>query len=165
MALAVAVIGAVATVAGTLYSNQQQKKAAKASQKQQELSSQRSRRQAIRAAQISRAQAVASAQASGSLSSSSAQGGIGSLSSQLGSELGFASQMSGLSQQISKAQSKAADFNAVAGLGGAMLSFGVNRGADFSTLFSPKPTTPAQAMSYAPASSLRPRSRQEGGFI
>ena len=44
-------------------------------------------------------------------------GGQASLSSQLGSNIGFAGQMSGLSQQISMAQSRAQTAGAVADLG------------------------------------------------
>jgi hypothetical protein len=44
-------------------------------------------------------------------------GGQASLSSQLGSNIGFAGQMSGLNQQISMAQSKAQTAGDIAGLG------------------------------------------------
>ena len=44
-------------------------------------------------------------------------GGQASLSSQLGGNLGFAGQMSGLSQEISMQQSRAQTAGAVAGLG------------------------------------------------
>ena len=54
-----AVIGAVATVGGTVMQMKAQKKAAAASRRQQDLSTQRSNRQSIREAQLQRAQAVA----------------------------------------------------------------------------------------------------------
>jgi hypothetical protein len=44
-------------------------------------------------------------------------GGQASLSSQLGGSLGFAGQMSGLSQEISMQQSRAQTAGAIAGLG------------------------------------------------
>ncbi|MDB4489295.1 hypothetical protein N9017_04185, partial [Akkermansiaceae bacterium] len=49
-------------------------------------------------------------------------GGQASLSSQLGGSLGFAGQMSGLSQQISMAQSRAQTAGAIAGLGSQVFS-------------------------------------------
>jgi len=158
--LAIAAIGAVTTVAGTVAQVGQQRKAAALSREQQALATRKSRRQAIRASQIQRAQSVASAQGAGVLQGSGAQGGIGALSSQLGSEFGFSTQMSGLSGDIGRAQSRANTFGSVAGLGGSLFNFGVNQGADFSNLFgsSPKPTSPAQA-GLAPSMSLRPVAR------
>lgn len=134
MPQAALVVGAVASVAGTVASYSQQRKAAKLSRKQQQVATRRSRRQAIRQAQIQRAQAVASAQATGALGSSGASGGIGSLGSQLGEALGFSTQMSGLSAGISSAQQKAATYGGIAQLGGTLFSYGYNQGARFSDL-------------------------------
>jgi hypothetical protein len=158
--LAIAAIGAVTTVAGTVAQLKQQRKAASAQKEQQALVTRRNRRQAIRASQIQRAQSVASAQAAGALSGSGAQGGIGALSSQLGSEFGFSTQGSGLSAQIASAQSKASTFGSVAGLGGSIFNFGMG-GGNLQGLFSNQasPTSPAQATSYAPFSSPRPVAR------
>ena len=128
-------IGAVASVAGAVTAYRGQKKAAQAQQQQQAVSTTRSRRQAIRASQIQRAQAIASAQGAGTLSSSGVAGGIGGLSSQLGSEMGFSTQMSGLSQLISSGLAQASRGQAIAGLGGAAMQYGMYRGATFADLF------------------------------
>lgn len=117
MPQALAVIGAVTTVAGTVMSYTAQKKASKAAERQQTLNTQRSNRQAIREAQIRRAQALNSAAQVGATGGSSIAGGVGSLSSQLGSGLGFSSQMTALSSQINKYQARAQLWGDVAGLG------------------------------------------------
>ena len=112
-------IGAVATVVGTVKSVQMQQKSAKLQDQQQKLQNRRSAIQALREAQIKRASAIASGATQGGLDSSSLNGGISSLDSQMGSGLGYASQMSGLSSGISKAQSSADLWNAITQLGGA----------------------------------------------
>lgn len=113
-----AIIGAVTSVGGTIASVSAQRKASRLQQRQQDLATRRSQRQAFREAQIRRAQTMASAQALGAVGSSAVAGGTASLGSQLGSSLGFASQMSGLSNQISMAQSRANTAAAVANFGG-----------------------------------------------
>ena len=113
----IAAIAGVAAVAGTAVSINQQKKAIKATRRQQGLSARRSQRQAIRESQIRRAQSQVQAGAMGVTAGSGLAGGQASLSSQLGSNIGFAGQMSGLSQQISMAQSRAQTAGAVADLG------------------------------------------------
>lgn len=119
-----AVIGAVATVGGTVMQYSAQKKAAKAAKRQQDLSTTRSNRQAIREAQLQRAQAIAAGASMGAIGGSALAGGLGSLGSQLGSGLGFSSQMSGLSADIEKFQQKAAMWGAVAGMGGTLFQLG-----------------------------------------
>ena len=104
-------------VASTAVSVSEQKKASKAQARQQGLSARRSQRQAIREAQIRRAQSQVQAGAMGVTGGSGLAGGQASLSSQLGSNIGFAGQMSGLNQQISMAQSKAQTAGDIAGLG------------------------------------------------
>jgi len=104
-------------VASTAVSVSEQKKASKAQARQQGLSARRSQRQAIREAQIRRAQSQVQAGAMGVTGGSGLAGGQASLSSQLGGNLGFAGQMSGLSQQITMAQSRAQTAGAVANLG------------------------------------------------
>lgn len=121
---AVAVIGAVASVVGTVASISQQKKAAAAQQRQQDLSTRRSQRQAIREAQIRRAQTMASAQGLGAMGGSGVAGGITSLNSQLGGALGYSTEMSGLSKEISVASTKASTYGAIAGLGGQLFQAG-----------------------------------------
>ena len=119
-----AVIGAVATVGGTVMQYSAQKKAAKAAQRQQNLSTQRSNRQAIREAQLARAQAIAAGASMGALGGSALAGGLGSLGAQLGSGLGFSSQMSSLSNDINKFQQRAATWGAIAGIGGSLFQAG-----------------------------------------
>ncbi len=116
-ATTIAILGATAAVAGTAVSIKQGKEASAATRRQQGLSARRSQRQAIREAQIRRAQSQVQAGAMGVTGGSGLAGGQASLSSQLGGSLGFAGQMSGLSQQISMAQSRAQTAGAVAGLG------------------------------------------------
>ncbi len=124
MGPAIAVIGAVAAVGGTVMAYSAQKKAAKAAQRQQELSTQRSNRQSIREAQLRRAQALAAAASMGAMGGSAVAGGIASLGSQLGSGLGFSNQMSALSADIEKYQGKAAMWGAVASMGGNLFQAG-----------------------------------------
>lgn len=124
MGPAALVIGAVATVGGTVMQYNAQKKAAKAAQRQQNLSTQRSNRQAIREAQLQRAQTIAAGASMGALGGSALAGGLGSLGSQLGSGLGFSSQMSGLSADIEKFQRRAATWGAVAGMGSSLFQLG-----------------------------------------
>ena len=116
----VAVIGAVATVGGTIMAHNAQKKAARAAQKQQDLSTQRSNRQAIREAQLRRAATIAAGASMGAMGGSALAGGLSSLGAQLGSGLGFSSQMSGLSAEISKYQQKAEMWGSVASMGGSL---------------------------------------------
>ncbi len=139
-----AVIGAVATVGGTMMAYRQQKKAAAAQRRQQELATERSNRESIREAQLRRAMAIAAASGMGAIGGSALAGGVASLGSQLGSGLGFSSQMSGLSKDIEKFTSKANTWGAIAGMGsslfqaaGGFSAFG--KSADTST----KAPTPA----------------------
>lgn len=119
-----AVIGAVATVAGTAISYNAQKKAARAQDAQQALANTRSNKQAIRQMQLQRAQAMSAASMLGAAGGSSSSGGLSSLSSQLGSGLGYGSQMSGLSAQISKQLTRASIGSSIAGIGGTAFQLG-----------------------------------------
>jgi hypothetical protein len=112
----VATIAAVAGAGASIASAVNQQKAAKSAQKQQELSYNRSQKQAIREAQIRRAQATSSAQSMGAMTSSGFAGGVSSLTSQLGSTLGYSSQLSGLSKEQAMYQSRAATFGAASDL-------------------------------------------------
>ena len=131
-------IGLALLAAGTVVNVQQQRKASKAQLRQQGLSARRSQRQAIREAQIRRAQSQVQAGAMGVTAGSGLAGGQASLSSQLGSNIGFAGQMSGLSQQITMAQSRAQTAGAVAGLG--MEIFQSTKGFDKLNAAFSKPT-------------------------
>lgn len=132
-----AIIGAVASIGGTIASVSAQRKAARLQQEQQTLATRRSQREAIREAQIRRAQTMASAQAFGAVGGSAVAGGTASLGSQLGGALGFSSQMSGLSKEISIAQSQAATAGAIAGLGGDVFQTAMSYDP-----FAPKKATP-----------------------
>ena len=127
-------VGAAAAVGGTIMSYQAQKKSSRLQQRQQEVATRASRRQAIRQAQIARAQTVASASAQGATGSSAALGGVGSLNSQVGSQLGYSSQMSNLSSGINAANNRANTFSGVAQLGGTLFNYGRSQGATFSNL-------------------------------
>lgn len=118
----IAAVSAVATVGGTVMAYRQQKKASEAQRKQQQLATDRSNRESIREAQLRRAMAVASASSMGALGGSALAGGLGSLGSQLGSGLGFSSQMSGLSRNIEKYSSKAQTWGAIASMGGTVFN-------------------------------------------
>jgi hypothetical protein len=139
------VIAAVVTVGSTVASVNAQKRATAANvriaeeqQKQQELSYRRQQRAAIREAQIRRAQGLATTQAAGVTQSSLAGGGTSSVGAQVGSTLGFGSQMSGLSANITNlgiqsanATQQANMFGAFANIGSSAFQFSesVRRGA------------------------------------
>lgn len=148
----IAAVGAVATIGGTVMSYNAQKKASDASRKQQALSTQRSTRQSIREAQLQRAMAIAAASSMGALGGSALAGGISSLSSQLGSGLGFSSQMSNLSADIEKYQQKASTWSSIASIGGTMFQAGGGfEGMKplFQRAPTPEPTTSTQRVSHA----------------
>lgn len=113
----IAAVSAVATVGGTVMAYREQKKVADAQRTQQGLATTRSNRESIREAQLRRAMAIASASSMGALGGSALAGGLGSLGSQLGSGLGFSTQMSALSSNINKASQKAETWGAVASMG------------------------------------------------
>ena len=130
------VISAVAAVGGTVGQFNQQKKSSELQQQQQTLQTRQSQRQAIREMQIKRAQAIAQAAISGAGDSSSLQGGLSSLSSQLGSGLGYASQQTQLSRGVTNANAQADLFGQIAKVGG----YGVQK-YGFPG-FAPAPTPP-----------------------
>lgn len=129
MPVAVAAL-AIATV-GTGYSIYNGERASKENRKAQELQRQanqiteaRTKRDSIRQARMAYAKAQQSAENQGVAVSSSSQGGLGSIQSQLGSNLSFLDQISTINDQASAALGRAATFeqrsrtaDAVAGLG------------------------------------------------
>ena len=135
-----AIVGAVVAIAGTAFSVVQQQKAAgqqkkarRAQQRQQDLQSRRQRIRAVRQQQIAASQARASSAGLGGLETSGFRGGQSALQSNLGAGLGFSTEMSGLSRNISMFQQKAANAMGLAGIGqavsglamqGASLGFG-----------------------------------------
>jgi len=126
-----AVGGAAVGIANTVKSVKATKAAAQATQQaaqtqvriqQQQVAQQR--RQSIRRSIIARSQLRQRAQAAGLGGSSAVGGGIGSISSQLGTNLGFGSMMSGLSGaytaltgRANYLQSQSQMFGTIAGLG------------------------------------------------
>ena len=97
---------AIYGVAATVASTNAQKRSAKAQVAQQKVQQKRSRRSAIRS----------TAQATGTASSSGIAGGVGSARSNLGGELGYGGQMSGLSQRITELGQKANMYGDIAKL-------------------------------------------------
>jgi hypothetical protein len=103
-------------------------------QKQQDETYRRQQRAAVREAQLRRAQGMAMSQGAGVAQSSLAGGGVSSIGSQLGSTLGFGSQMSGISQQITNlgiqsanATQRANTFAAVADIGSSVFQYANSR--------------------------------------
>lgn len=131
------VIAAVATVGSTVASVDAQKRATAANvkianeqRKQDELNYRRQQRAAIREAQVRRAQGMASTQAAGVAQGSLTGGGISSIGSQVGSTLGFGTQMSGISQNITnlgiqsaRATQQANMFGAIANIGSSAFQY------------------------------------------
>jgi len=134
----IAVGGALVGTAAGIRSIKEGKEAAEAARKaaqtrltMQKQEAARSRRQAVRANILRKARARAEAQAAGVETSSGFAGAMGSLSSQLGTNLGYGSQMSGLGEQYTTltgdanlAASRAQTFGQISQLG-----FGLARNA------------------------------------
>jgi len=111
-------VAAVSTIVGVVGQSNSQRKAAAAQERQQQLQVQMQRRQAIRQAQLQRAQTLSYGSAAGASGSSAIGGGISSLGSQLGSQFGYSSQMSGISGNINMFNAQGERFGALATLGG-----------------------------------------------
>jgi hypothetical protein len=77
---------------------------------------------------IASSRARASAEASGVAQSSGLQGAVGSGRSQLSSEVGFGTQMSGLSSQITELGIKQARYSQISQLGFGVMNFGMSKG-------------------------------------
>lgn len=115
MAFVGQVVLATATIATGVESIKQsekardaQQRAAAAQRKAEKVRATQSQRRANREVLIRRAQAKAQAESLGGRGGSAIAGGISSLSSQFGSAVGFAGQMSGLSQDVNMFQAQAA---------------------------------------------------------
>lgn len=128
-----AVAGAGAAVVGTAKAAKASKKAAdtqvkiaEEQKKQQEIVYKREQRSAIREGQIRRAQGIASAQAAGVSGGSIVGGGMASIGSQVGSTLGFGTQLSGLSSNITDLGIKASQFTQQANMFGSFAQIGGN---------------------------------------
>ena len=115
--------GTVATAASVSAANKATRatQAAAAEQRQAAVvQANRERRQSIRSMLIARSRAVNTANVAGLQGSSAAGGGIGSISSQFGTNLGFGSQMSGLSQNIFNYQQSALGYQGRSDMFGAL---------------------------------------------
>lgn len=129
-----AVVGAgVAGVANTVKSVKAAKSSAQAAQQaaqtqvriqQQQVAQQR--RQSIRRAIIARSQMRSRAQAAGLQGSSAAAGGISSLSSQLGTNLGFGGMLSGLGQAYTSLTGRANYLSSQSQMFGSIANLGFN---------------------------------------
>jgi hypothetical protein len=113
----IALTAAAVGVAATVNASNQAGKAAFARQRASKVQAKRRQMAAVRSNILASARARASAQATGAAQSSGLSGGLGSGRSQLGAELGFGTQMSGLSAQISNFEQNAQRSSMIAGLG------------------------------------------------
>ncbi len=121
-----AVVSAVATVAGFREQRKavgyQQQAAAEAREarteqiRANELSARRSRIRALRESQILRARTLATAEGAGAVGGSAVAGGVSALGSQLGSALGYQTQLTGINRNISVLSQNAADLTASANI-------------------------------------------------
>lgn len=102
-----------------------QRESTRLQRQQQQVSARRERRQMIRQGQQQAAAARAMAAGTGTLQSSGFFGGQSSLTSQIGTNLGFATQMSGLSQQINTLSDRAQFKSGLSSL--AMTAYDLNR--------------------------------------
>lgn len=144
-----AIYGAIGGVVNAQKAGKAAQKAAQSQQRAQELQAKRQRRASIRSNILASARSRASAQAAGTAQSSGLAGATGAGRSALGSELGFGTQMSGLSSEIATFQGQARKYGDLS-----KLSFGVSKlaasqfdlGSQFD-LFAPKETgsTPPKA--------------------
>lgn len=120
-------VGLVGQLIGARKSAKAQKESLRLQKEQQAVQTRRSRRSQIREMQIRRASAMAGAEGAGTSTGSGAMGGIGSLGSQLGANMGFSTQMSGLSAGINAAEQKNISGQFISGMG--QLAF--NAGSTF----------------------------------
>ena len=128
---AAAVVGAGAAVVGTVQANKARKAQSKVQQeqiaeqrRQQQLQSQMQRRQSIRSAQLQRAQAMSFGQAAGGAGGSGMAGGLSSFASQFGAGSGYATQQSGINQNLSGLSSQYARLGNQAAQGQALAQIG-----------------------------------------
>ena len=94
--------------------------------KMQKENAKQARRSAVRSSIIARSQGTVGAQASGTQSSSGFLGGMSSLTSQLGSNLGFGSMMSGLGENYTALSGLAAQQSAESAMYSAKANLGFN---------------------------------------
>ena len=146
MAQVAAVVSAVATVAGFREQRRavgyQRAAAAEASAarteqiRANELQARRSRIRALRESQILRARTMATAEGAGAVGSSAVAGGVSALGSQLGSALGYQTQLTGINRNISTFSQNAADLTASANIasGRAAMFAGISKATGYTPL-------------------------------
>lgn len=125
-ALGVAAVGTGYSIYAGERGAAQAKKAMKAEQARNDLSAARERRDAIRSARAAYASSQQSAENQGVALSSSSQGGLGSISSQLETNLSFLDQYKVFSDQASSALQKAATWKQRASVAGDIASAGMS---------------------------------------
>ena len=148
-AVGATVVGAGVAGASAIGSAKAQRRSAALQQRQVDLQARRQRRQAIRQAQVQRARSLAQAQAAGA-AGGSAQGGIASVSSQLGSGLGYASQQTALGSGVMSANQQAQNWATFGQLGGAVMNFGI-QGGGLNGIFPQQAPNQAQTPNYFPS--------------
>lgn len=140
-----AVVGAGAAVAGTIISAKQQANAAKVQKQQRNLEASRRRRSAVREARIARGQVVNQAAITGTSGSSAEAGALGSISSQLSSNLSFLDQAVGLGDQLAGFQGAANIFGSISRIGTSIFQAAGGTAAIARVITPPAPVTgPAQ---------------------
>lgn len=124
--LVVSAVGTLGGIASSIVGMRQQKKAQKAAEQQAALQRNQERRRMIREQRIRRAQSLNAAAQIGATQegSSGIAGGLTSLNSQTGSNLGFATQMQGLSDIQSKASLGASKAGAIGSIFGSAANLG-----------------------------------------
>lgn len=117
---------AVAGTAGSIYSTNEARKASKesarAEQRRAEVQNVRNVRQAIREARLTQGSLVAQGANSGTIGSTGVAGGLSSVSSQLGSNLNYLSQIAEENTNIFNASLKASQYQANAQIFGTISS-------------------------------------------
>ena len=140
----VVIAGAAAGVYSTVQAGKATRKAAEAQTCASNLQAKRQRRSAIRQNILASARSRASAQSAGTAQSSGLAGGVGAGRSQLGAELGFGTQMSGLGAEVAYFQGQAQKANMIAGLGFQAASLAMSpQGTNIINNMSPKPSAPS----------------------
>ena len=144
---AVGVANTVKSVKAARSSAQAARQAAQTQVRMQQQQVAQQRRQSIRRSLIARSQLRSRAQAAGLAQSSAIGGGIGSISSQLGTNLGFGSMMSGLGQtytaltgRANYLSSQSRMFGTIANLGFGVAQAGINYGSSIGGFFGGGPS-------------------------
>lgn len=145
--LVIATGSTAASIQATQNAAKQSNRAAEAQRKQQELAAARERANAIRQARMAYAANAQGAETAGASMSSASMGGLGSIQSQLNSNISFLDKNQQLADQGSialgkmrSAEANASSFGAVAGL--AMQTASLSGSGAFDRIFKSKPKPP-----------------------